>query len=88
MRTLSGEVSYYDPDPGHYVALPEAVVEIPTLGLRAVADRWGKFAFRDLPSGTYTFSVAGVHLSLSREVSIPSEPVDLHETFRIAPQKE
>jgi len=45
MRTLSGEVSYYDPDPGHYVALPEAVVEIPTLGLRAVTDRWGNSLF-------------------------------------------
>ena len=51
MRTVFGEVTYYDSRSGQYSPISGAIVRIPELSLQATTDRQGKFILRELPSG-------------------------------------
>jgi hypothetical protein len=83
IRTLSGEVSYYDPKSGRYAPLVGALVKIPKLSLQITTNRMGRFVFLDLPTGNYALTIFDKKLALTRVVSIPTEPIELQETFRI-----
>ncbi|MFY9559839.1 MAG: carboxypeptidase regulatory-like domain-containing protein [Terriglobales bacterium] len=83
MRTVFGQVSYYDPKSGQYSAVSGATVKIPELLLQATTDRLGKFILRELPSGSYTLTVSDSRLAQTRLISIPAGPIELREDFRI-----
>ncbi|MGH9544784.1 MAG: MSCRAMM family protein [Terriglobales bacterium] len=87
LRTVFGDVTYYDSQSGQYSPISGAIVRIPELSLRATTDRQGKFILRELPSGSYTLTVSGHFLSQTRLLSISARPIERQEDFRIVGSK-
>lgn len=86
IRTVSGQVTYYDPKVGKVVALAGATIEIPELSRQVTTDQRGRFILSELPSGRYTLIMSG-HMghpmSVTRAIEISSGPIELQEDFRI-----
>ena len=84
IRTVFGQISYYDSKSGQYSPIPDAIVNIPELSLQATTDHQGRFVLRELPSGSYTLTVSTHGSALKRVIAIPAGPSETKEDFPIA----
>jgi hypothetical protein len=83
MRTVFGQVSYYNSASGRVSPVFGATVTIPEISLQATTDQLGKFVFSELPAGSYTLTVTDNLLSQTRLITLPAVPIGLQEDFRI-----
>ncbi|HEX4485721.1 MAG TPA: carboxypeptidase regulatory-like domain-containing protein, partial [Terriglobales bacterium] len=87
VRSLSGEVSYYNSVQGVYVPLANGSVAIPKLALHTRTREDGTFEFTELPAGDYTILLSSGSSSMVRVITVPTGPAHLKEVFRIPVSK-
>jgi hypothetical protein len=90
IRAVTGSVRAYDSAKGNYVPVIGAPVELPQLHRQTITDRNGRYSFRNLPSGVWTFLVNGQQygqLQLTASPQLLRQDIDLIGTsLAIAPR--
>ena len=82
IRALTGVVEGYDPGKGQYVPIANATVELVELKRKTVTDGKGWYAFRNMPSGTYTLTVND---QPHGQVAFGTGPQLLRQDIRLGP---
>ena len=83
IRALTGVVEGYDPGKGQYVPIANATVELVELKRKTITDGKGWYAFRNLPSGTYTLTVND---QPHGQVAFGARPQLLRQDIRLSPE--